>query len=104
MSYRRYEIILPIRYNDGALIERSKYWETVEEIVARFGALTVQPDGLQGIWLHESKRYQEENVRIFIDVEDSPENGDFFRQLKQTLKTRFQQIDIWIVSFEIRIT
>ena len=28
----------------------------------------------------------------------------FFVQLKQTLKERFRQIDIWIISYEIRIT
>jgi hypothetical protein len=32
MSFRRYEIILPTRYNDGALIEPLKYWDTAEKL------------------------------------------------------------------------
>jgi hypothetical protein len=39
-----------------------------------------------------------------VDVEDTPENGEFFVRLKQQLKERFRQIDIWIVSYEIRLT
>ena len=33
-----------------------------------------------------------------------PETEAFFVQLKQALQERFRQIDIWIVSYEIRIT
>ena len=42
-------------------------------------------------------RYEEANI------EDTPENTEFFTQLKQRLKNRFQQLEIWIVSYEIRI-
>lgn len=79
MWFRRYEIILPTRYNNGAQIEHSKYWQTTQEIVARFGAMTWQPEVLRGVWVHENKRYEEDNVRFFVDVEDSPENESYFR-------------------------
>ena len=67
MSFRRYEIILPTRYNDGTPVEQAKYWATTEDIVARFEAVTWQT-------------------------------------LKPVLKDRFRQIDIWIASYELRIT
>ena len=41
---------------------------------------------------------------LFVDVEDTPENAAFFQQFKMILKERFRQIDIWIISHEIRIT
>lgn len=104
MSFRRYEIILPTRYNDGAPVEQVKYWETTEEIVRQFGAVTLQPEILRGIWIYDTDRYEEENIRLFVDVEDTPESEAFFVRLKQKLKERFQQIDIWIVSYEVRIT
>ena len=44
------------------------------------------------------------NLRVDVVVEDTPENSEFFAQLKQKLKERFRQIDIWIVSSEVRIT
>jgi len=37
----RYEILLPLKYNDGSDIESEKLLETKQELVHRFGALTV---------------------------------------------------------------
>src|SRR5689334_9473343 len=104
MSFRRYEIILPTRYNDGRPVEQSHFWETAENIVAQFGAVTWQPEVLRGVWVHQGIRYEDENVRFFIDTDDTAESAEFFVRLKQKLKDRFQQIDIWVVSYEIRIT
>jgi hypothetical protein len=103
MSFRRYEITLPTQYNDGRPIEAEKYLVTRREIAARFGALTFRPQPIHGEWTHQQTRYEDANLQIVIDVEDSPENTEFFTQLKQTLKQRFEQLEIWIVSYEIRI-
>jgi hypothetical protein len=104
MSFRRYEILLPTRYNDGTPVESEKFRLTCEDIVNQFGAVTFQPEVLQGAWLHQNQRFEESNVRVFVDVEDTPETAAFFVRFKATLKERFRQIDVWIVSYEIRIT
>ena|SRR2546423_8065700 len=103
-SFRRYEILLPIRYNDGALVEPEKIDLVVEELSDHFGGITFQPDHLRGVWFHEGQRFDEANVRIVVDVEDTAESTDFFVKYKQLLKERFRQIDLWITSHEIRIT
>ena len=103
MSYRRYEITLPTRYNDGSPVEPEKYLITRREIAARFGALTFLPQPILGEWTHQEMRYEDTNIRVVVDVEDTPQNSGFFAALKETLKVRFQQIEIWIVSHEIRI-
>jgi len=84
MSFRRYEIILPTRYNDGACVEAEKYYQTGEELVARFGAVSFLPETLRGIWLHEGSRYEEDNLRLFVDVEDTPENAAFLPGSKRS--------------------
>src|SRR5687767_14739726 len=104
MSFRRYEIILPTRYNDGSAVEDHKILLTAEELVRHFGAATYQPEPLHGIWTHQGQRYQDDNVRIFVDIEDTSQNAAFFVRWKEVLKERFRQLDIWIVSYEIRIT
>jgi hypothetical protein len=38
-----------------------------------------------------------------VDVEMTAETREFFRNLKERLKVRFRQFDIWIVSFEIEV-
>ena len=103
MWFRRYEITLPTRYNDGSPVEPEKYLMTRREIAARFGALTFIPQPIHGEWTHQEIRYEDVNLRIVVDVEDTPENAEFFARLKETLKQRFRQIEIWIVSYEIRI-
>jgi len=103
MSFRRYEITLPTRYNDGTPVEPEKYLITRREIAARFGALTFLPQPIHGEWMHQETRYEDVNLRIVVDVEDTSENAEFFTRLKETLKERFRQIEIWIVSHEIRI-
>src|ERR1051325_8669360 len=104
MSFRRYEIILPTRYNDGSRVEPDHFRSSYEELVAQFGAVTYQPELLHGIWIHAGERFEEQNVRLYVDVEDTDQNSEFFRSYKETLKKRFRQIDIWITSHEIRIT
>jgi|SRR5438034_5799591 len=104
MSFRRYEIILPTRYNDGGSVEAEKFRATYEDLVAEFGALTYQPELLRGIWVHEGRRFEESNIRVFVDVEDTVANAEFFVRYKRVLMQRFRQIDVWIVSHDIRIT
>ena len=104
MSFRRYEIILPTRYNDGSSVEPEKFLVTNRELVGRFGAISFLPETFRGVWVHQGQEFAESNVRLFVDVEDSPENAAFFFRFKEILKERFRQIDLGIVSYEIRIT
>lgn len=103
MLRRRYEILLPIRYNDGVPVEPEKFFQTQEELVAAFGALTTYPDVLRGVWVHEGQRFEDEHLRLQVDVVVNSESSAFFREFKERLKTRFRQIDIWIVSYEIEV-
>lgn len=103
MSFRRYEIILPTRYNDGRPIEEENYFWVGEQLADRFGAYSIEPQPIRGVWIHEGVRYEEPNLRVFVDVEATSENAAFFRLLKQSLKNRFKQIDIWMVSYDIDI-
>jgi hypothetical protein len=40
---------------------------------------------------------------VRVDVEDTAPNWESMRQMKETLKTRFEQIDIWITAHRIEI-
>jgi len=102
-SRRRYEILLPIRYNDGTPVEPNRFFQTQEELVAAFGALTTSPELLRGVWMHEGQRFEDEHLRVVVDVEATPENRAFFARFKEQLKSRFRQIDIWVVSYEIEV-
>jgi hypothetical protein len=36
-------------------------------------------------------------------VPDSPENLQFFRDFKQLLKMRFEQLEIWMTTYRIEV-
>jgi hypothetical protein len=102
-SYRRYEILLPRRFNDGRPIPNRLATETVIELREHFGAASCETQIIQGQWQHQGEVYHDELVRLFVDVEDDPAHRQFFLELKQRLKTRFQQLDIWLTSHPIDV-
>lgn len=101
MRKKRYEILLPLKFNDGQPIPAEALYQTREELLARFDGLTFHPRSLLGIWQHEGQRFEEEFARLTIDVEDNDENLFFFTNLKATLLERFQQVEIYMVSYPI---
>ncbi len=99
----RLEILLPLFYNDGRAIEKEKFVETDDALVQAFGATSTDSVVVAGHWMYESTRYEDRLIRIRIDVEDTPDNRQTMRDIKETLKVRFDQLDIWITAHPIEI-
>lgn len=99
----RFEILLPLFYNDGRAVEDQKLVQTDDDLVALFGATSTDTVIVRGHWLYQSTIYEDRLVRIRIDVEDTPLNWQKMRDLKEVLKVRFEQIDIWISAHRIEI-
>ena len=99
----RFEILLPLYYNDGSRIEEEKFVETDEELLAQFDATSTDSVIVRGRWIYQSTLYEDKLIRIRIDATDIPSNWEFFKQYKETLKNRFQQEDIWITAHKITV-
>jgi hypothetical protein len=102
-SYRRYEILLPRQFNDGEAVPDILFAETLLELRQRFGAVSSETQIIRGIWQSEGEIYRDDLVRVFVDVIDEPESLRFFLELKETLKKRFRQLDIWLTSYPIDV-
>lgn len=98
-SLRRFEILLPRRFNDQRPIPEEWVIETILELERQFGAVSCESQVIHGYWQDEGKSYRDELVRLFVDVADSPENRLFFQQFKEHLKTRYKQVEIWVTTF-----
>jgi hypothetical protein len=96
----RLEIILPLNYNNGAKIEISKFLETQKELSTRFGGCTFIT-GATGTWISNGVKYDDINTIFFVDAPNNEHTIAFFRDYKEQLKTRFEQLDIKITVFEI---
>jgi hypothetical protein len=99
----RFEILLPLFYNDGRPVEQEKFLKTDDELVHLFGATSTDTIVVRGRWAYQSTLYQDQLIRVRLDVEDQPENWQTVRAVKETLKTRFDQVDIWITAQRIEI-
>lgn len=96
----RYEISVPLKYNDGNDIEPQKFYETKEELVSRFGGLSIIPRS-SGLWRSQGRTYADEIFVFRVDTEH--DEMIFFQSYKEILKERFKQLDIHIVTHNISI-
>ncbi len=99
----RYEILLPLRHNDGSPVPDPIIAAVVIRLREKFGAVSVETQQIRGIWEHQGAIYRDELARVFVDVSDSLEIRGWFREFKEQLKTDFRQVDIWIVAHPIEV-
>jgi len=101
---KRYEIYLPLRYNNGKEIEPEKIKRVREELVAAFGALTVSSLSApyQGSWKYGGVTFIDDIVKIEIITTDDGKAQRFFIRFKERLKRLLKQIDILITVQGIR--
>ena len=69
MRRRRYEILLPVKHNDGRPVSPDKFQQTRDDLVARFEALSMSPLAVLGVWVHDGTQYEDELRRFTIDVQ-----------------------------------
>ena len=100
---RRYEILLPLRYNDGQPVPDPFLGEALHELRQRFGAVTWETQIIRGTWEHAGQLYRDDLMRVVIDVPDTETNRAFFGEFKERLKTRFDQVDIWITTHLVEV-
>ena len=101
--YRRYEMLLPLRFNDGQPIPNELIADTLLELEEQFGAVSCESQTTRGHWRHQQESYRDELVRVYVDVPDVAENREFFSKLKEQLKTRFQQLEIWMTTYPLEV-
>lgn len=101
--YRRYEMLVPLRFNDGAPVPDELVADSLLELEQQFGAVSCETQTTQGYWRHAGEAFRDELVRIYLDVPDTPENRNYFREFKELLKVRFQQIEIWMTTYPLDV-
>src|SRR5262245_29163232 len=102
-ALRRYEILLPLRFNSGAPVPNDSFAQTLLEIRKQFGAVSTYTLPIRGEWEYEAEVFRDESSLLFVDVPDTPENREYFARFKETLKARFEQIDIWMTTYPIEV-
>ncbi len=102
-SFRRFEILLPLQFNDGSPVPDELIADTILELREKFGAVSCESQTIHGVWAHEAEVYRDELIRVFVDTQETIANRDFFQQFKSQLKQRFEQLDIWMTTYPIEV-
>src|SRR5207247_2592036 len=102
-TFRRFEILLPLRFNDGQPVPDDLIAEILLELREQFGAVSCQTQTIRGIWQYQDQIFRDDLVRVFVDAPDLPESRQFFLEFKQRAKARFKQLDIWMTTYPIEV-
>jgi hypothetical protein len=104
---RRYDIYLPIQYNDGISIEEEKFVQVQRKLFRKFGGLTSikREFPLRGMWGNETTVYEDEIIILtVVDFSDNVEETEqFITDYKEILKIRFEQEEIFITGQDLTI-
>ena len=108
MDLIKLEILLPLTYNTTEhgkrkTIEHDKIIKTYDELILQFGGYSANHDLIDGEWISkESKERVGDQLRTcWVICEETQENIDYIKLLKERLMNRFEQEDI--LMYYIRI-
>ena len=77
-SFRRFEILLPRRFNDGRPVPDELVAGVLLELRERFGAVSCETQTIRGLWRREEKVFRDDLLRVFVHAPDVPESRRFF--------------------------
>ena len=102
-NWRRFEVLLPLQFNDGRDVPPEWLAEAVLEIVEHFGAASYETQKLEGHWRQGGVMYRDSLIRLIVDVPDNPQSREWMKEFKARWKTRLQQLELWMVSHTIDV-
>ena len=102
-KWRRFEVLLPLQFNDGRDVPAEWLADAVLEIVGQFGAASYETQRIEGHWQQGVTVYRDNLVRLVIDVPDTPKNRKWMKAFKQRWKTKLDQLELWMVSYIVTI-
>jgi hypothetical protein len=102
---RRYDIYLPLLFNDGQSVPRAHFDAVEQRLVEKFRGVTSQQREFpfRGIWQAHSRIYRD--LVIVLTALDFQPRGStrFIVQLKRDLLRDFDQLEILITESGLRV-
>ena len=100
---RRFELLLPVRFNDGRDVPEHWLGEALNELVERFGAASFERQSVEGRWRGPGKLYRDDLSRLIVDVPDTPKNRRWMRAFRDRWCERLEQLELWMVSYLVEL-
>ncbi len=102
---RRYEVYLPLTFNDGRPIPREHFERVEGRLLARFVGLTAQQQAfpMRGMWFAGRQLYTDQVIVIASLDFRRRGSARFIAQLKRDLLRDFDQLEILITESLLRV-
>jgi hypothetical protein len=102
---RRYDLYLPLTFNDGRPIADSLFDAVERRLLAHFGGVTSQQRDfpLRGIWQGESQLYLDQVIVMTALDFRGRGSARFIATLKRDLLRDFDQLEILITESSLRV-
>src|SRR5437660_9536538 len=101
--WRRYEILLPLLFNDKRRVPRKLLVDTIHELRDRFAAVSSETQVIHGRWLRGSRAFRDDLIRVYVDAPATRSTQRFFSDFKRQTKERFRQTEMWLTSHPIDV-
>lgn len=102
-KWRRFEVLLPLQFNDGSDVPAELLAEAVLEIVDHFGAASYETQKVEGHWRHGGVIVRDNLVKIVIDTPDSQSNRRWMKQYKDRWRSKLEQTELWMVTYAVEV-
>ena len=100
---RRFEVLLPTRFNDGRQVSDQVIADAIDEIIDQFGSVSFYKKAVEGYWQHGGTLYRDALGLIVVDVPNNAKSRKWMKAFKARWKARLEQLEIWMVSYLIDI-
>jgi hypothetical protein len=102
---RRYDIFLPLAFNDGRPIPNHLFDAVERRLLAQFGGVTAQQRDfpLRGAWQTEAQLYLDQVIVLTVLDFRPRGSGRFIGDLKRSLLREFDQLEILITESSLRV-
>lgn len=102
-KWRRFEVLLPLQFNDGSDVPAELLVEAVLEIVDHFGAASYETQKVEGHWRHGGVLIRDNLVKLIVDAPDLASNRRWMKQYKDRWRSKLEQIELWMVSYAVEV-
>lgn len=102
-KWRRFEVLLPLQFNNGSDVPAEMLAEAVLEIVDHFGAASYETQKVEGHWRHGGVIVRDNLVKIVIDTPDSASSRRWMKQYKDRWRSKLEQTELWMVSYAVEV-
>ena len=102
-KWRRFEVLLPLQFNDGSDVPAELLAEAVLEIVDHFGAASYETQKVEGHWRHGGVLVRDNLVKLVVDAPDVVSNRRWMKEYKKRWRSRLDQVELWMISYAVEV-